>query len=67
MSELWVTVVWVLGPPLVSVAGLTVRLRWQARRDRQRQRTIRALAGSLRGSAVEIEDVRDGLRIRITR
>jgi hypothetical protein len=65
MTELWVTVVWVLGPPLVGVAGLAVRLRWQTRRDRQRQRTIRALAGSLRGSsAVEIEG--DGLKIRIT-
>lgn len=72
MTELWVTLVWALGPPAVGVAGLAVRLRWQARREQQRQRTVRALAGAVRVSgavesgAVEIEDVRgDGSRLTV--
>jgi len=70
MTELLVTAMVVLGPPLVGVAGLVVRLRWQARRDQQRQRTVRALATVAgQGGAVEIKDVRgDGssLTVRIT-
>lgn len=71
MTELWVTVIWVLGPPLVGVVGMAVRLRWQARRDQRHQRTVRALAGWVwaSGGAVEIKDVRDdgsSLTVRIT-
>ncbi|MEU4522920.1 hypothetical protein AB0F52_29930 [Amycolatopsis sp. NPDC024027] len=64
------TVVSVLGPPLIALAGLALRLRWQALRDQRRQDTLLALTSCLPISGVvEIEDLRDDgsrLHVRVT-
>ncbi|KOX27108.1 hypothetical protein ADK67_14955 [Saccharothrix sp. NRRL B-16348] len=63
---MWELVVWVLGGPVVALAGLVARLRWQAVRDRRRQETLQVWAERLPlGSEVEIDDLRDdGSRLR---
>lgn len=64
---MWEMIVWVLGTHVLALAGLIVRLRWQAVRDHRRQVTLRALAPELRGRGeVEIEEIRDdGSRLRV--
>ncbi|MBN6040022.1 hypothetical protein [Amycolatopsis sp. 195334CR] len=54
------TMVSVLGPPLIALAGLALRLRWQALRDQRRQDTLRTLTSRLPADGVvDIEDLRD--------
>jgi hypothetical protein len=63
------TVVYVLGAPVLALVGLLARLRWQARRDQRRQDTLRALTTHLPStSTVDIHDICDDgsqLRLRI--
>ena len=70
MTKVWVTMEWVLGPPPVGVSELTVQLLRHARRDQQRQHTVRALPEHMCGSgAVETKGVRDdsaSLSVQIT-
>lgn len=71
MHEALTTIGLVLGPPLLGLTGLALRLRWHAIRDQRRQETLRALTSYLptTGVVVEIRDVRDDgshLEIRTT-
>jgi hypothetical protein len=70
MTQFLLAMGYLLGPSLVALTGVALRLRWQARRDQRRQDTLRVLARQMaKTSAVEIHDVRDDgshLRVRIT-
>lgn len=70
MAQILLMLVYVLGPSGLALAGLALRLRWQARRDQRRQETLRALTARLPDtSVIEINDIRDDgsrLRVRIT-
>ena len=70
MAQILLMLVYVLGPSGLALAGLALRLWWQARRDQRRQETLRVLAARLPDtSVIEINDVRDDgsrLRVRIT-
>jgi hypothetical protein len=69
MTQILDVAVYVLGPSVTALAGLVVRLRWQALRDRRRQDTLRALIARLpETSTVDICDTRDDgsqLRMRV--
>jgi hypothetical protein len=71
MTQALTTIGFVLGPSLLGLAGLALRLRWHAVRDQRRQDTLRALTAHLTSTdvVVEIRDVRDDgshLEIRTT-
>jgi hypothetical protein len=65
--NLTMLVVYVLGPPLIALVGLALRLRWQTQREKRRRDTLGAFVARLptRG-VIEIHDVRgDGSHLLV--